>query len=119
MRRSWIVVVAALAGGAGVMFSDEYNRAALFNNSGYAASGTRFSVQIGESRDRAISQLRSSRALAYEETYRGHNCLMREYRDARTFDIFIDRSWRQGSICVISDGRNVLEVAWLYETFTI
>jgi hypothetical protein len=118
MRKSLILAVLAPMAGAAFLMTNEYNRAALFDSSGYVTSGTRFSVQIGQRRDFALSQLGSSRTLVHEETYRGHGCLMREFSDTRTFDIFIDESWRRGSICVISDGQHVLEVAWLYEAFT-
>lgn len=98
-----------------IFLSNELNRAAVYNSVGYIKSGRRFSVTIGDSRDEAKSRIINEHGLKLKETYDGTKCLMREFSSARTIDVFVDESWRRGTICLISDKQFITEVAWYYD----
>lgn len=108
------VVVAFVALGVMLTSISELNRTAIYNGVGSTTQGYKFSVGIGSDRREAMTKLSSHKSIKLSETFTGTTCLTRKYQSEKTFDIFVDSSRRRGTICLISDGKSVEEIAWYF-----
>jgi hypothetical protein len=108
----WAALVAALAG-IGYMMADEFNRAGILSSEGYIESGSKFGMEIGMSRDTAASRL-SERGLEQVELTAQQSCHGRSYGPDRQVELWYDRSWRRGTICLSSTGNRIASVSWIY-----
>lgn len=109
-----VALLTMIAVGLSWLIADEPNRKFVFDPIGYADSGSAFSVAVGQSRDTAISALNRRRSFSLYESRSGDTCLARRYNRQVQLDIFEDKSWRRGTICLVSTGDVVLEVVWYY-----
>jgi hypothetical protein len=109
-----IVVVTIFVLGLIYVITDEFNRKYIFNPIGYRDAGSAFSVVVGQPRNTALNTLKNNDTLSLYESRPGNHCLTRRYGQEMDLDIFEDRSWRRGSICVASAGGVVVEVVWYY-----
>ena len=107
-----LVLVSLLALSAAAFFAQERNRI-LLRGSGVRADEVVLGVSIGASRGQAIAEL-TSRGYQHYETTSGGKCLYRSYDADVQLDVFRDRSWRRGTICVASQGRRIKEIQWWF-----
>jgi hypothetical protein len=107
------IAVAAMAGPA-ILFADDLSRTALLESAGYIVEGRKFGVAVGDDRRAAIRRLTRGSQIRRHETLNGGTCLMREYDTGVTVDVFLDSSWRNGSICLASRNGRIEEIAWLF-----
>lgn len=109
-RAAGLVAVAAPM----ILLASELNRTALFNSAGYRAEGQKFGIKIGDQRSAAIAQLERTSNIRLHHTSKGGTCLMRTYDSSVIIDVFIDNSWRHGSICLASLDNKIHEISWLF-----
>lgn len=117
-RKALRIVAVAVAGTAllvpAILLADELTRTALFDSAGYVVDGRKFGVVIGSKRDDAVAHLTRTPSLRLHETTKGGTCLMRRYGPDITVDVFVDDSWRHGSVCLASRSGRIEEIAWLF-----
>lgn len=117
-RKAFRIITIAIAGAAilapAILLADELSRTALFDSTGHVVDGKKFGISIGGNRGDAVTHLRHMRSLRWHETTKGGICLMRRYTSDITVDVFIDESWRHGSICLASRRDRIEEIAWFF-----
>lgn len=112
IRLLWILTASAIVGLA-IWFVafDDLDRAALAHYTGQKSSGTFAGVSVGDPEDVAVQAFESRRMVSAPYADDG-SCPL-----SGTFDhvlVFVDVSWRKGTICVgISEGV-VKSMAWRY-----
>lgn len=107
------LAVLLLAGTAGAFFN-ELNRTAIFESTGFITAGERFGVKIGIDRGVANRRIGGLSGMQLHKSFKGGICLMRSYDVDVTVDLYIDNSWRHGSICIASQRGVVTELAWMF-----
>lgn len=105
------IVVAAVAVGA-LSVSSQLDRAALFSPEGYAESGTPLGIQVGSSTADAAVVLNRF-GLEQVDPAVPSACLGRQYQGVDV-ELWYDRSWRRGVICMTEDDNVVTSVAWYF-----
>jgi hypothetical protein len=96
------------------LLSGDLNRIALFNAYGQKTSGHLAGVRIGQTRDEAIAQFLRMEMISATYADDG-SCPLRGSFDGAL--VFLDTSWRRGTICVgLREGR-VSAFAWRYNFF--
>lgn len=108
----WAASLAALAG-IGYLIADEFNRAGILSSEGYIESGSKFGIAIGMSHDAAAMRL-SGRGLEKVELTAEQSCHGRSYGPDRQVELWYDRSWRRGTICLSLVGNRIASVSWIY-----
>ncbi len=108
----WVALGVALVG-FGYLMADEFNRAGVLSSKGYIESGSKFGIDIGMSRDAAARQL-SDQGLEQVELTATQSCHGRSHGPDRYVELWYDRSWRRGTICLSSTGNRVASVSWVY-----
>jgi hypothetical protein len=98
-----------------VELSNESTRLLITQSQGVRESGSAFGVTIGATRSSAVTTLRSQ--FTYRRTKRGGECLVRQFSAEYDLDIFHDRSWRKGAICVASRDGQVTTIVWSFNPF--
>jgi hypothetical protein len=43
------------------------------------------------------------------------HCMFHKFDSGRQVYLFEDKTWRQGTMCIVPDGANVAEVYWLFQ----
>lgn len=114
--RSKIIAIALLAMAAVgfTLFMEETNRKFVFDPSGHVETGSAFSVMVGDTRSSALRTLNIGQPFSLYESRLGTNCLTRRFDRQMQLDIFEDKSWRRGTVCIVSTGGVVSEVIWYY-----
>lgn len=108
----WVVLVALILAFA-YMMTDEFNRAGLLSSEGYVGNGTKFGVEIGKSRNLAAQRL-LDRGLEPVALTSVQSCHGRTYDTKRQVELWYDRTWRRGTICLSSEANKVTSVSWIY-----
>ena len=108
----WIVC-ALLIAAAIFILSDEFNRAGVSASEGYVESGSKFGIEIGMSRDAAVNRL-ASRGLDQVDLTAPQSCHGRNYGPERQVELWYDRSWRRGTICLSSEENKIASISWVY-----
>jgi hypothetical protein len=103
--------------GAGFFFASEANRSALFAQEGVATTGRRFGISMGESEHSAVATL-SKVGWRYDHRQNGGNCVRHAYPATKTMTVLFDKSWRKGTICLISTSARIDAVEWYFAPFS-
>lgn len=93
------------------LLSSDLNRIALFNTYGQKSSGHLAGVRIGQSQDEAASQFIRMGMISAPYADDG-SCPLHGSFDAIL--VFIDTSWRRGTICIGLRKGRVSSFAWRY-----
>jgi hypothetical protein len=118
MRRTiTLIAVGLLVLCTALFIADERNRAALLVPEGVVDHGEKFGVSVGESREMARGSLLSG-GFGFEGSQVGGRCVRHAYEPTEMVDVFSDRSWRSGTVCVISRDSRVVAVDWLFMPMT-
>jgi hypothetical protein len=107
------VVIAAAVLAAGWFLSNDVNRVALFSPEGKAEQFGKFGVAIGDSIASARERLQGrgfERSLYPSPTER--HCLGEALRENEKADAYLDRSWRNGFVCVFYIDGKVSKLKW-------
>jgi len=105
-----------------LFISNEWNRAA-FGAHGHIEKGTKFGLTIGDSKSEVVSYLvarglTDGTTLEINEThYNPQSCHNHIYSDEYEVQIWDDRSWRRGTICVAFLDGKLARVSWYYGMF--
>lgn len=110
----WLALIAALVG-IGFLKADEFNRAGMLSSEGYIESGSKFDVTIGMPRDAAARRLSDRGLEEVEQLTADQSCHGRSYGADRQVELWYDRSWRRGTICLSSTGNRVASLSWIYD----
>lgn len=104
------------------LLSTERNRAA-WGSSGFIESGEKFSIKIGENKDKVTSHLIAlglhdvSEVGKNETHYNPKRCHGYTFSDEYTVEVWSDDSWRRGIICVAYKENNLERMSWNYGMF--
>ena len=101
-----------------LFFSFEPNRLAISWTGGFVKEGAKFGVQIGQPADTAQASL-AKMGWKFSEILDGHECLSKNYPDGVRVELYEDRTWRSGSLCLASKDNRVLSIEWDYTPFAI
>jgi hypothetical protein len=117
-----LVSIVAFAWLFAYLASDEFDKTAMIGGSyGYIESGAKFGIYVGMSQSDA-RQILANRGLTPEDLadperlVPPHTCLHRKYPSYRDIELWSDRSWRRGTICLSLAQGKVASVAWHYDT---
>ena len=113
MKMVFIISLIAFVGFLVLFLSDEYNWTAVLGSEGFVDTGSKFGVSVGGLRSEASAKL-SDRGLVLEESFDGGSCLNRSYPDEQNVEVWSDRSWRRGTICLASENNQVVSIGWFY-----
>jgi hypothetical protein len=118
MKMLFWLVFALLIAAAIFILSDEFNRSGALASEGYIESGSKFGIEIGMSRDAAANKL-ASRGLEWSELptdprFSPQSCHGHTHSPERLVELWIDRSWRRGTICLSSEENKITSVSWVY-----
>ena len=111
-RMLWITVAVTIAVAAFIS-SDEFDRAGIMSSEGYIERGSKFGMDIGMPRDVATTKL-AARGLEPVELTATQSCHNRTFRPERQVELWCDRTWRRGTICISSEQNKVASVSWIY-----
>ncbi|MGE0653311.1 MAG: hypothetical protein AB7P12_16440 [Alphaproteobacteria bacterium] len=103
--------LAAIVVGIAYLMSDEFNRAGILSSEGYIEHGSKFGIDIGM--NVAANRL-VEHGLEPVELTATHSCHGRAYGSERRVELWYDRTWRRGTICVSSEENRVASVSWIY-----
>jgi hypothetical protein len=91
----------------------EFNRAGLSGSRGRIDSGHRFGVSVGQHYESAAARM-SRLGFEERELTRRNSCHGFDYSDDLKPVLWLDNSWRKGTIClVVSDG-SIKFISWWY-----
>jgi len=117
-RRVMVLMIIGL-GVLVVFLSNEWNRAA-FGSEGYIVEGKKFGLTIGASK-KEMTEYLVERGLADRSIPRtnevGHNpqsCHLHIYANEYEVQLWADKSWRRGTICVAYLDGKLTRVSWIY-----
>jgi len=115
MRWGLIVLFFVLLSGV-IFFSFEHNRAPFSDSEGVIWKGQKFGIVIGQPDTFDRAKLRGE-GWSYDHTESGGGCIRHRYSADYTLTVFVDDSWRHGTLCAISKGRRVRAAEWFYGPF--
>ncbi len=108
-----LAVTLVAASHAAVFLQDDFNRLGVFGSGGFVTSGSMFGLTIGMDRTAAARHL-TGRGLQIGEPSRPGHCLGRENLPDQDMELWDDRSWRHGVICLGSKDGKIISIAWSY-----
>ena len=124
MKMRWVIVlapvVAALVATIFLAMPFERTHATFFDSVGFVEQGRRFGVDVGVAANDAETILVRSGLIAalhgVSEAVvgEGWRCGGRMMREAESMQIFFDRSWRHGAVCLFRKNDRVVAVAWTF-----
>lgn len=91
---------------------DDFQKAGI-GSIGFRDSGSKFGVEIGVDLTSARSHLTANGLRLYEEDFFGQ-CLGFSYPKDQDLEVWVDETWRYGSICLASVGEKVVSIRWHY-----
>jgi hypothetical protein len=100
-----------------MLIADERTRVALLAPEGVVEQGEKFGVSVGATREIAQGTL-LRRGFDFSGSQLGGRCVRHTYDPTETVDVLSDRSWRRGTVCVISRESHVVAVDWLFMPLT-
>lgn len=104
---------------AGAFLSDQKNVVTIVKPRGFVNEGTIFGIAIGEPESRALITLAHQNLEMEMVGHAGGDCLFRTYGADYVVNAFLDKSWRQGGICVITYRGQVVEVVWSFLQYPV
>jgi len=107
------LALASSVAGATIASQDDLTRVALANGQGFVDSGERFGITIGEGVS-AADRLLVGRGLELSRRTSGGNCYGRKYSDQYDLRVYIDATWRHGTVCVAALRGRVASISWFY-----
>lgn len=113
MRRVLIILFILLTCVIVLFVANPLNRVALAEGIGFIDSGSKFGIRIGDSRNSAIKRLEDI-GLRQLGNIVENSCLGYSYTPSKKLDIFLDNSWRRGTICLSSDKNTIESIRWHY-----
>jgi hypothetical protein len=96
---------------------DPLDKLGIASGSGRIASGNFIEINVGERAVRA-REILTRRGLVLSRSSNGGNCYGHEYDSSYYVEVYIDNSWRNGSVCVASKGGIISELSWFYNPFS-
>jgi hypothetical protein len=96
--------------------ANERTRTALFDSSGRITAGSAFGVAVGDQIGMARTKLVEGGWWSYYET--SPSCLSLRTEDGQTTDVYVDDSWRRGTLCVVHRDSVVTSLEWAFSRFT-
>ena len=112
----WLLIAIFVLGATyALAISDHssFNRAGLTGASGRIETGEKFGVSIGDD-PRDIDN--RFRALGFKrvELTRARSCHGFDYAEDQNLQLWLDESWRRGTLCVVSAGSKITYLSWSY-----
>ena len=99
---------------------NEDNANALRSSAGYIESGSKFGVRVGDQLSTVGQVVRYHHFSLYEREDL-QTCLSHEYPPTQAVVVYVDDTWRKGTMCVAYDRKShqVRAIEWAYGAFTI
>ena len=107
------LILASSVGGMTFVSQDDLATVAITQGQGFVSSGEKFGIAIGEAvsaADRALVR----RGLALSRRSNGGNCYGRNYESRYDLYVYLDATWRNGSICISALRGRVASISWFY-----
>lgn len=104
-----VIIIAAVL----VVVSDERNLASLTSPEGRIVDGSKFGVSIGQTSESAHRAMLQD-GFIFDGAQNGGGCVRHVYEPTELVEAFSDRSWRNGTVCVVSRGSHVVAVEWFF-----
>ena len=102
-----------------VFFSSEWNRT-LFYPEGFIEKGKKFGLEIGHSKEIVTERILDRGLIdrtglgANETGYNLQSCHLHIYEDRYEVQLWVDKSWRKGTICVAFLDGKLARMSWWY-----
>lgn len=106
--------LAAISVAVVAFLSDPFNLAGVYGSQGFIRSGEKFNISVGGSRSQATAMLRKKGINAVAPTSTFHGCFVNPVPPSQQIELFWDRSWRRGTICIASSKDTVTALGWHY-----
>lgn len=107
-----VVVVAMIA--LATFLAEPYNRAGALGSGGLRLQGSALGIAIGVEREDAHATL-IAHGLSVGQPQAANHCLGRDYgAEDETLELWDDRSWRRGTVCLGLRNGKVVSIAWSY-----
>jgi hypothetical protein len=114
MKRALLVIALAATVILTLLFLlDERNRLAIALPEGVLHHGSRLGVYVGQEREAAGDYL-ASQGLVLESSQEGGSCVRHSYPSGQQIDVYSDQSWRNGTVCLISQDARIFAVEWFF-----
>jgi hypothetical protein len=107
------IILASSVGAATIASQDDLARVAITQGQGFADSGEKFGITIGEN-IRTADRTLVRRGLALSRRSNGGNCYGRDYEPRYELYVYLDATWRHGSVCVSALRGRVVSISWFY-----
>lgn len=107
------LVLASSVGGATVASRDDLTWVAITNGRGFADSGGKFGITVGEDISTADRTL-TRRGLELSRRTNGGSCYGRDYGNQYDLRVYLDATWRHGTVCVAALRGRVASIGWFY-----
>lgn len=108
-----VVTLAVIIFGVVLCCQDELTKAAIMQENRRISSGSFAGASIGDPRAQA-RRFFLSRGLSLSRVSRGGDCYGNRYPEEILLEVYIDDTWRNGSVCVASENGRIKELSWFY-----
>jgi hypothetical protein len=121
MKKTIFIIFGLLLSGLLILFvtaiCDERGGSALFRPEGSIYTGEKFGVNIGEDIEKADTTVQSS-GWKYSERQLGGKCVRHSYSAGQSMYVYYDKSWRRGTLYLISRLGKIQSLEWYFQPFT-
>ena len=101
-----------------IFFFSEVNRLAFFKSSGSISSGNILGVSIGDTDEQAGSEL-EKRGFRLAPLAESRTCLGEVAKMGGAASLYLDRSWRNGAVCLFQKDGYIYRVKWGFSIFSL
>jgi len=113
---SFIVLALPIIALLAFLFSE---RSYLLGNTGLISAGEKYGIKIGSSLVTTKQILENNNFEESQYYMSGNDIGCLGFAETRTLDkiVYVDKSWRRGTVCIASDEGVVEYIAWRYSFF--